>query len=137
MWGPKAEYEKMTKALLGDYFDHLLWRPAFQSLISQTLPPGAWFTELTSITSENFVARKREEIGRLYSALSKGIHHEFVLPPGAAYDRSTIEDLILRSIHLTAELGLISHFVPHALCCLSSSSAMALFSQIEAVEVWS
>ncbi|MCY1033281.1 hypothetical protein OV207_17640 [Corallococcus sp. BB11-1] len=135
LWGDALEYEKITKALLGDYYDHLLWRPALQQMLGGTTAGGRWIAELSALPPDSFVSRKREEIGRLYSALSKGIHHEFVLPPGTLYDRATVVDLVQRVIHLVADVGFVSHFVPHAATLLSPVDAVAALGRIENVEV--
>lgn len=135
LWGDALEYEKITKALLGDYYDHLVWRPAVQQMLGVAKGGGNWFAQLGAISPDSFVTRKRDEISRLYSSLSKGIHHEFVLPPGTLYDRATVVDLVQRTIHLIADIGLVSHFIPHASASLSPDDAMATFNRIENVEV--
>ncbi|WNG43292.1 hypothetical protein F0U60_03675 [Archangium minus] len=135
LWGEELEYEKVTKALFGDYYDHLIWRPAIQRMLGSAKGGGAWLAELAAIDAEAFISRKRDEIGRLYSSLSKGIHHEFVMPPGALYDRNTVVDLVLRTVHMVADLGLISHFIAHASFSLKPDDALAAFNRIETIEV--
>ena len=135
LWGEALDYEKVTKALLGDYYDHLVWRPAALRMLGFATAGGAWLAEIATRGAESFVSQRREDIGGLYSSLSKGIHHEFVMPPGAIYDRATVTALILRTVHLVADLGLVSHFVAHATCSLSADEALAAFNQIETVEV--
>ncbi len=135
LWGDELDYEKVTKALLGDYYDHLVWRPALQQLLGGTSGGGNWLAQLGAISYESFTTRKRDEIGRLYSSLSKGIHHEFVLPPGALYDRATVVDLVQRTIHEVADIGLVSHFVAHACASLKHTDAVEIFNRIENLEV--
>jgi hypothetical protein len=57
------------------------------------------------------------------------------MPPGVLYDRSTVVDLVLRTVHLVADLGLVSHFIPHALSSLNHDEAVAVFNRIEDIEV--
>ncbi|WP_147451586.1 hypothetical protein [Corallococcus llansteffanensis] len=136
LWGSALEYEKVTKALLGDYYDHLIWRPAVQYMLGGGSQGGGnWFAQLGAISPDSFVNRKRDEIGRLYSSLSKGIHHEFVLPPGSRYDRATVVDLVQRATHQIADIALVSHFVAHASASLSHADALAAFNRFENVEV--
>lgn len=135
LWGQSLEYDKITKALLGEYYDHLIWRPAFQRMLSLSPSGGDWVAQLAGIDVGSFVARKREELGRLYSSLSKGIHHEFVMPPSSVYDRTTIVDLVQRTVHSIADLALVSQFIPHALSTLPRNDAVATYNRIESMEV--
>ncbi len=96
---------------------------------------GAWLADLAAFNMDFFISRKRDEIGRLYSSLSKGIHHEFVMPPGVLYDRNTVVNLILSTVRQVAELGLVSHFIAQASSTLSPEEALAAFNRIETVEV--
>lgn len=135
LWGSGLEYEKVHKALLGQYYDQLLWRPAHQRMNSVSRPGGVWLNALAVVTPKSFVALKRIELGKLYSSLSKGIHHEFVMPPESVYDRDTIVDFIQRSAHVVADLALVSHFIPHALFALSPDEAIDAYNRIENMEV--
>jgi hypothetical protein len=135
LWGEALEYKEMTRALLGEYNDHLVWQPATQQMLGFVQERGAWLAEIAAIDANSFVPRKRDEIARLYSSLSKGIHHEFVMPPGALYDRNTIVDLVQRTVHAIADLGLVSHFIAHASFSLRPDEAVAAFNRIETVEV--
>jgi hypothetical protein len=135
LWGEAVEYEKVTKALLGDYYEHLLWRPAVEHVLERGVVGGVWLAEIAAIDAAAFVPRKRHEIGVLYSSLSKGIHHEFVIPPGALYDRATVVDLVQRTVHLVADLALVSHFIGHASFSLNHDQAFDVFNRIENFEV--
>lgn len=136
LWSQALEYEKVTKALLGEYYDHLMWRPAFIRMLScRPAGGGTWLAELAGINAESFILRRRDEIGRLYSSLSKGIHHEFVMPPGSVYDQATITELLRRSVHVVADLALVSHFIPHSAATLPPQEALEAFNRIENMEV--
>ena len=134
-WGEALDYKEMTKALLGQYYDQLLWRPAAQQMLGVVQGGNVWLAELARTDASNFISRKRHEISQLYSSLSKGIHHEFVMPPGTLYDRSTVVDLVVRTVHLVADLGLVSHFIPHASSSLNADEAVKAFNRIETIEV--
>jgi hypothetical protein len=136
LWGEALEYEKITKALLGDYYDHLVWRPAAERMATAVPVGGNWLAELAGIDPSAFVARRRQEIGLLYSSLSKGIHHEFVMPPRVGlYDRNTVKNLLLRTVRVIADLALVSHFITHASFSLASTEAVDTFNRIENFEV--
>lgn len=135
LWTDAVQYDGVSKALLGDYYDHLLWRPAFQRLFASSPTGGSWLAGLAGISAESFVPRKRDEITRLYSSLSKGIHHEFVMPPGALYDRTTVVDLIQRSVHVVSDIAVTSHFVPHCQFGLAGAEAVDAFNRVETAEV--
>jgi hypothetical protein len=134
LWTEKLEYEKTSKALLGDPFDHLLWRPAFERMRSSSPMGGNWMAELASIDTDVFIARKREEVSKLYSSLSKGIHHEFVMRPGALYDRATVVDLVQRTSYTVSTLAVVSHYIAHAPFSLSPDVAVHAFNEQEAME---
>lgn len=134
LWHADLSYDKLTKALLGDYYDHLLWRPAVDAMLASAPGGGAWLAQLAGISSDAFVARKRQEVRSLYSSLSKGIHHEFVLPPGALYDRATVVDLVQRGVHVAADIALASHFIPHVPFALPALQAFEVFGRIENLE---
>lgn len=135
LWTDTVQYDGITKALLGDYYDHLLWQPAHQRLLAASPTGGSWLADLARIPAESFVPRKRDEITRLYSSLSKGIHHEFVMPPGALYDRTTVVDLVQRAVRVVSDIAVASHFVPHCQFGLPAGDALGVFNSVEIAEV--
>lgn len=137
LWGPTLEYRDITRALLGDYYDEVIWRPAVGRLLDAPLDSAssAWLADLRALTVDSFVARRRLEISQIYSALSKGVHPEFVMPPGALYDRNTVRDLVDRTIHAIADIGLVSHLIPHAGQNLPFDVAIVRYMELESVEV--
>jgi hypothetical protein len=136
-WDAKHDYKGMTKALLGDYYNELFWKPAISRVLDLELAdnPGVWLAALKSTGIDEFLARRRQEINHLYSALSKGVHHEFVMPPGALYDRTTVSDLTQRTVHVVADLAFVSHFIPHIHYRLDENDAIEAFKELEALEV--
>lgn len=135
LWSETLDYKDVSRALLGEYYDQLLWRPAAQEMLGAVQEKGAWLADLAAYNMDLFISRKRNEIGRLYSSLSRGIHHEFVMPPSVLYDRSTVVDLVLSTVRQVADLGLVSHFIAHASSTLSPEEALTTFNRIETVEV--
>ena len=126
----------LSRALLGDEYDRLLWRPATDRLLVQAAGSGSnWLAKMASTGSDKFAARKRGEMDRMYSSLSKGIHHEFVLPPGVLYDRTTVADLIQKVLQAVAEIGLVSHFVAGVPFAWEAKKALRLFNALEEMEL--
>lgn len=131
----QLEYEKMSKALLGGHYDTIVWRPAVQRMLDAATEKGVLIAGIAKDEPKSFIPLRRESIGRLYSAFSKGIHNEFVLPPGAKLDRSTVRDLLSKTVALVAELALVSHFTAHAYAPLTADEAFDTFNRIESTDV--
>lgn len=91
--------------------------------------------QLASMDSDAFIARKRDEVSKLYSSLSKGIHHEFVMRPGALYDRATVVDLVQRTVYAVATTAFVSHYVSHAPFSLRAAEAIEAFNRLENAEI--
>jgi hypothetical protein len=84
---------------------------------------------------DKFAARMRAESSRLYSSLSKGIHHEFVIPPAALYDRATVSSLLADALRLSSHLCMLTHHVAHVPFNLDAVDALASYNEIETIEV--
>lgn len=126
----------VSRALLSDEYDRLLWGPATERLLAEASGSGSnWLAKIAGTGSDSFAGRKRSEMDRIYSSLSKGIHHEFVLPPGVLYDRTTVADLVQKVIQTVAEIGLVSHFVPDVPFAWQATKALRLFSEVEEMEL--
>jgi hypothetical protein len=137
LWSPGKSIEKITRALLGDYFDHVIWRPAFLALSDSLdlLPAGPWTQELQLQTPEGFVPQVRLELGTTYSSLSKGIHHEFVIPPDKLYDRKTVVTYLLDAIRLSSHLALLSQLISHCPFMITRQDAFTLYNNLQYCEV--
>ena len=136
-WSSTNLYPSMTRALLGYYYDDLVWQPAMKRLLDVDTAPdeSIWLSGLRNILPEAFSSRQRQDISSIYSALSKGIHLEFVMPPGALYDRDTVASLLQRSIRVVSHIGLLSHFVPHSSFRVPPTEAIQIFKKVETMEV--
>jgi len=113
-WDQKPAATELQRALLCKHFNDVFWEEAFTTLLD-SVPihkGGSWMTRLKRIYPEGFTSFMRTEADHVYSALSKGVHHEFVIPVAAQYDVSTVKDLMSRSWELAAALGLTTSFSP-------------------------
>jgi len=137
LW-PDTDFSKIPRALVGPHYGNAIWAPAFERMIDETaeLEGGEWLAELRQWTADAFLPRLRSEIERAYSSLSKGIHHEFVVPPGVTYDRITVARDINASVKAAATLGLVCNFVDHAPDRTGPSRAATLFEQIQRKELF-
>jgi|SRR5690348_75238 len=135
LWSPDTAYKDMTKALFGDYYVELFWIPCMKKLADLEVDGGAWLAELKAMTAPGFCRQRRELVGQLYSFASKGIHSEFVVPPGSLYDHATITNQITKIAQTLAELGLLINMIPHALYKLGPDEAFASFNRVEQDEI--
>ena len=135
LWAPEKQYKDMTKALFGDYYVDLYWNLALKKIADSDLSGGAWLAEIKGMSIQEFSTRRRESIGKLYSESSKGVHSEFVVPPGSLYDKLTISNLVSSIIQILSELGLLINLLPHIAYKLDTTQAIELFNGIETIEV--
>lgn len=135
LWTPKKQYKDMTKALFGAYYIDLYWNLALKKVADCESTGGSWLAEIKGISIEEFSNRRRTTISNLYSESSKGVHSEFVIPPGSLYDKLTISNLVSKIIQTLSELGLLINFLPHIAYRLDTNYAIELFNGIEEIEV--
>lgn len=135
LWTPDRSYKEMTKALFGDYYVDLYWKTALAKLQDPEPVGGTWLAAIRSKSIEEFANSRRELVGKLYSESSKGIHSEFVVPPGSKYDKATVANMAANVIEVISELGLLVNQLPHVAYTLSKMDACAIFTELESVEV--
>jgi len=136
LWNDKF-LKNPTRALLGDYYCHIFWHKGIEALFDQVEDSrgGDWFVDIKNYDANGLCAMIRGKLARLYSSLSKGIHHEFVIPPGVSFDKDTVNELLIDSINMMAVLGLVSNLVSHVKNPLNLSYAIELFERIQNIEV--
>ena len=136
LWSDKNMTE-ITRALVGDYYDHIFWRSAIDKLID-TVPSGRggeWFGQMRGIGGRGFCSSARGTIQACYSSLSKGLHYEFVIPPESLFDRSTVTDLIRESLFVIASFGLAMTQIPHIPYGISLDRAMNIYENVQEMEI--
>ena len=79
LWSSSVETQKISRALLSAYFDHVHWRPAVTAALDYAvdLPLNAATKSLLLIEADDFVAHCKGSGNSLYSKLSKGVHWDF------------------------------------------------------------
>lgn len=135
LWAPGKAYKDMTKALFGDYYTQLYWAPALKTLADTPATGGTWLAEMKNKNAAEFSTERRTTIGKLYSESSKGVHSEFVVPPGSLYDKITVSNLITNAVQLMSEVGLLANCLPHIAYRFAPLEAIDLFNKIENIEV--
>lgn len=115
MWEDK-ELKEPTRALLGDYQVELSLKTSAQHIFDNgdAAQMGDWHSTLTQSDYSGLMTRLRSDISRLFSSLSKGVHHEFLVPLDSLFDRDTVVNLINDTIFVVATLGLLVSQTPHA-----------------------
>lgn len=133
MWGHEVPLEKVSRALLSDYMDEAVWRSAFSSFLDKIdeFPDCDRKRDLIRLPPEGFVSDVRQRASRVYSALSKGVHMEFVLPIATKLDAMTVKDNIKDAVLILLDLALISHFAHCAHFKLEPLVAFELVRDVE------
>jgi hypothetical protein len=136
LWSPTKTMDKMHRSLFGKHYEQIFWIPAFTSVIDSltVAQQGAWFDELRKITPESFTLRSRGDSDRTYSSLSKGIHHEFVIPPETFYSPKTVFELLKDAFRLASNSALVCHAVPTCHCSVPLNEALTLYDAVQSIE---
>ena len=131
-WDARPGLRDLQRALLCKHFNDLFWEEAFSNLLDQVdfHRGSSWMVNLRKIEPEGFWNSMRSQGDRLYSELSKGIHHEFVIPAAVKFDRITVVDLLNRSWELIAALGVTACYSP-AIKPLARETAIDLFEEAQ------
>jgi hypothetical protein len=131
-WSALPNVDAVQRALLCNHFHDLFWEEAFIKMLdaTQLLPFGEWMSRLRNVDPPTFTMRNRAEAAKLYSALSKAIHHEFVIPMTSQYDLLTVNDLLGRTLELIGALSMTACFSP-ALRDSDVDFSVSCFTSIE------
>jgi hypothetical protein len=133
IWRPDRNVKDMTRALLGDYYEQLFWRRAFQSLVDSVPEDrgGEWMRELRRIPPDSFVPRVRQKTASIYSSCSKGVHHEFVIPASRYYDAATLTSQLKDGLEAVATLALAANASKDILFQLPLNEAIECFEHVQ------
>ncbi len=85
---------------------------------------------------EQFYNETLRDFSSLYSKLSKGIHHELVIPLSSAFDQETTRLLIQKTVRNIATLGLFVSVVSHTLNKLDIQDAITTYKEIQEMGVF-
>lgn len=134
LWSDSQRPGQMTRALLGDYLDHLVWREAFDA-VTPDFKTGTLCKDLANLTSIGLVPALRGRSSRLYSTFSKGIHYEHYLPSTAQFDASTLTQTVGELVATLAQSGVVLSHCEWALLRPSPDDLREWFDTIKDLEV--
>ena len=131
-WDARPGPKDLQRALLSSHFNDLIWQEAFTKMLDDVdyHRGAAWMTKLKRIDPQGFCTSMRSEGDRLYSELSKGIHHELVIPNVLSFDRVTVVDLLRRTWELIGCIGIAASYSPVAQH-KSAASSIELFEEAQ------
>ncbi len=131
-WDNRLGVKDVQRALLCKHFNDLFWEEAFTTMVD-SVPYGrghGWMEKLKRINPEGFLTSMRTQADRVYSELSKGVHHEFVIPMTAQYDIITVGDLLSRSWELVGALSVTTCYSP-AVKSLEGADPLDLYEETQ------
>jgi hypothetical protein len=134
MWNPNKRFDDVGRGLLGDYYGHVFWNPAYELLLDETIEydsdPIDYYR--VSINSpDKFIKYIRQRASTLYSSLSKGVHSEIVVRPEVIYDKPTVLQLVSDTIELCAILCLVIQKVDSSICKLPFDTALDQYIKLK------
>ena len=131
-WDPEKKSDAYSRALLDGCWNEIAWSSTFErSLNWMNSGSGGWSAEFCGIEPKNFIRFLRGRLIANYSALSKGVHNEFVVDRSVVLDATTIAELVSSSSKIIGFLCLVSHFVDHAALSLKPAAALKHFKNLE------
>ena len=136
LWEGDRSMSKVARSLLGNTYGDIFWKPAFNETLDAITDThsGPWITEIQGIEPDSFVVRTRTDCDRTYSTLSKGIHYEFIIPPGAIYDKTSVIVFVKDAIRLASRLALLSHATSTCQGKLALADALQSFTTAQQFE---
>ena len=137
MWSLDRSPEKLTRALLGHYYDEVFWKPSLRRAVDR-LSDGLGSSLLSGIRlyePDKFIPTVRSRMGSLYSSCSKGLHHEFVIPVANFYDSTTVRTFMLDARELTSTLAVVANLGSAVLYPLPFERVLELVAVLEKEEI--
>ena len=136
LWDDKA-LGNPTRAILGAYQVELVMIDSAERIIGNCNEDsiGSWYNNLTQTDAKGLIERIKVKVNSLYSSLSKGVHHELLVPIESILDRNTVLTLINDTIYIVSTLSLLVSQVPHAYQSSPLESSLQLYKSCKELEV--
>jgi hypothetical protein len=134
MWNLKTKPTDVPRSLLGNYQERLFWRPAFERFLDESnknSAPKDWTVELTRVGIDGFLPRYRGNASALFSRASKGVHHEYVVPPSTYFDAATLQDLIEETLKTVTSFAVVANFCDHVCFRIPETDALQIFEGLQ------
>ncbi len=136
LWAEKS-LNSPTRAILGAYQIELVMIKSAQRIFDegneQTI--GEWYTELTQTDAKGLVEKLKSRINTIYSSLSKGVHHELLIPHESVMDRDTVLTLINDTLFIVGTLGLLVSRIPYAYQKCPQDESFMHYKNVKGLEV--
>jgi hypothetical protein len=135
IWDDKS-LKDPTRAILGVYQVNLVMLNSAQKIVDQSSEEsiGGWYTALTRAEPEGLIQSLRSQINTLYSSLSKGVHHELLVPYESILDRDTVLNLLNDTLYVVSTLGLIVSQIPHVYKNLPLNECSRYYKKVKELE---
>ncbi|KQA95826.1 hypothetical protein CGT92_18145 [Vibrio metoecus] len=115
LWADKS-LKDPTRAIFGAYQIHLVLKNSAELVIDEGDEDsmGEWYSQFSSTTANGTIESIKSKINSAYSSLSKGIHHELLVPQESILDRDTVISILNETFYIIASTGLLVSQIPHA-----------------------
>ena len=136
LWAEKA-LKNPSRAILGAYQVKLVLVASAQRILDEGNEQaiGEWYSELVQTDANGLVEKIKSKLNSLYSSLSKGIHHELLVPIESILDRDTVLTFLNDVLFVISTLGLVVSRVPHAYHKCSKSESFMYYKKAKELEV--
>ena len=132
----EKEPKEMTRALIGDYYAELYWKPVLESLADgRSFEGSEWLSGICALPPEAFITTRRTTLINLYSRSSKAIHHEYVTEIPSMFDRVSSIDLVHQVLKVLSEFAVLLDSLPHVPYRLGHTKVYTIIKKIENFEV--
>ncbi|QCF36978.1 hypothetical protein [Salinivibrio sp. YCSC6] len=115
IWNDKS-LKDPTRAIFGAYQVQLVLISSAELVIDEGSESsmGEWYAQLSSTTPDSTIESIKSKINTAYSSLSKGIHHELLIPQESVLDRDTVISLLNETFYIVASISLLISQIPYA-----------------------
>jgi len=115
LWDEKS-LKDPSRAIFGDYQIELVLTRSAELVIDEGSEEimGGWYTIISGVVPTSVIPLIHSKINNAYSSLSKGIHHELLVPPQSLLDRDTVKSLLNDTFFVVASMSLLISQVPYS-----------------------
>lgn len=134
LWGAKVKLPDVSRALLGGYQEKLFWRPAFELFLDASngnTNHKDWTAEILRIGINGFIPRYRGLASDVFSRASKGVHHEYVLPPATYFDDASLQVLLDDTAKTVMSFAVVANFCDYFSFKIPDQDALQIYERYQ------
>ncbi|MDU2241177.1 MAG: hypothetical protein E7E23_11380 [Paenibacillus sp.] len=132
LWHNELSSDKVGRPLFGIYFFEIFWKPAFVKALDYRDLGTHFFVDYgDDFTIDKLAPRLRQDVTKLYSTLSKGVHSELIINLENTLDANTIKDTLKDLMKFISTVGLLSHFIDTSSCTVLLEEAYETYLGIK------